>query len=159
MTSFARRRRSHRGQSLVEMAVLLPFLLALAGGATDLARAYQASITLESAVRNAAQEVATYSTDATDASTDAQRIVCLESRVVPGFTSGSGGDDTKCTAPDVTVEAFSVSTDSPGTTANPVGSATVHAELSFQPIVLSPFLPNGTWTLSATKEYSVLRGR
>jgi len=79
------RSRSRRGQSLVEFALILPFLLAFAGAGTDLARAYQAWLTVESATRNAAEYAATSSVDASDAQTDAQRIVCLESHHVPGF--------------------------------------------------------------------------
>ncbi|TMB56325.1 MAG: pilus assembly protein, partial [Chloroflexi bacterium] len=35
-----RRSTSKRGQALVEMALIVPFLLAFAGGATDMARAW-----------------------------------------------------------------------------------------------------------------------
>jgi Flp pilus assembly protein TadG len=143
----------------VEMAIILPFLLAFVGGATDLARAYQASVTLESAVRNAAEQVATSSTDAADAAVDAQRLVCTESQGIPGFTPGSGGSIETCTAPAVTVVSFSVSTASPGTFYNPAGSAQVRATLTFETLFPYPFLPEGGWTLSAESSYSVLRGR
>ena len=71
------------------MALILPFLLAFAGGATDLARAYQAWLTIESAARNAAEYVATNSADAATALTDARQVVCQESQHIPGFTKGS----------------------------------------------------------------------
>jgi Flp pilus assembly protein TadG len=159
LTGILRNRRSHRGQSLVELALILPFLLAFVGGATDFARAFQASMTLESAVRTAAEQLASSSTDAADAAADAQRIVCLESRNVPGFTPGGGGDPTTCTAPSVTVVSFSVSTASPGTATNPMGSAQVHASIQFDTLFPYPFIPEGGWTLGADVSYSVLRGR
>ena len=59
---------------MVEMALMLPFLLGFAGAATDFARAYQASITLESSVRNAAEFVALNSADSTTAGADALRV-------------------------------------------------------------------------------------
>src|SRR5439155_21635857 len=74
----AHRRASLKGQSLVEMALILPVLLAVAGGATDLSRAYAAWTSLESATRNAAEYVATNSPDAATAITDAKRVVCAE---------------------------------------------------------------------------------
>jgi hypothetical protein len=143
------------------MALILPFLLGFAGAATDFARAYQASITLESSVRNAAEYVALNSADATTAGTDAHRVVCLESTNVPGFQPGSGPlPDETCTAPGVTVSSFDVSTTSPGASAlNPIGSADVHASVVFQTLLPYPFLPSGGWTLSADATYSVVRGR
>lgn len=150
--------RSLRGQSLVELALILPFLVAFVGGATDFARAFQASMTLESAVRTAAEQLATNSTDATDAAADAQRIVCLETRNIPGWTQGGGGPET-CTAPSVSVVSFSVSTASPGTAANPHGSARVQASVMFDTLFPYPFIPDGAWTLTADESYSVLRNR
>lgn len=152
-----RTRASKRGQSLVEMALILPFLLAFAGGATDFARGYQAWMTLESGVRNAAEYVATNSADATTAATDARRIVCLEATVVPGFTPGTGTSPNEtCTAPAVTVPSFSLGMVAAG---DPIGTAHVHATLAFNTLFPYPFLPHGGWTLSADATYSVLRGR
>jgi Flp pilus assembly protein TadG len=157
LTRRLRPRGTSRGQSLVELALILPFLLAFAGGATDLARAYQASMTLESSVRNAAEYVATNSLDATAAANDARRVVCLESTVVPGFTPGTGPKPNEnCTAPAVTVDSFSVTTVAAG---DPMGSVHVRATLLFNTVVPYPFLPQGGWTLTADATYSVLRGR
>lgn len=160
--SFPRRsQRNSRGQSLVEMALILPFLLAFVGGATDFARAFQASITLESSVRNAAEYVALYSADSTAAGTDAKRVVCLESTGVPGYTPGTGPDpDENCTNPTVAVATFGVSTTDPGASVKyPIGTAKVTASVPFQTLLPYPFLPNGTWTLGADATYSVVRGR
>ena len=70
------------------MALILPFLLAFAGGATDMARAYQAWLTIESAARNAAEYVATTSADSATALTDAKHVVCTESQTAPGLHQG-----------------------------------------------------------------------
>jgi Flp pilus assembly protein TadG len=138
------------------MALILPFLLAFAGGATDFARAYQASLTIESGVRNAAEYVATNSLNATAAATDARRVVCLESTGVPGFTAGTGANpNDNCTAPAVTVDSFSVTT----VGADQMGSVHVHATLPFNTLVPWPLLPHDGWTLAADATYSVLRGR
>lgn len=148
---------SRRGQSLVELALILPFLLAFAGGATDLARAYQAWLTIESAVRNAAEYVAVNSANATVGATDAQRIVCLESTELPGFTPGTVVPvNETCTAPAVTLVSFSLVTLAAG---DPEGTAHVRATLVFDTLFPYPFLPEGGWTLSADSTYSVLRGR
>ena len=161
--NFIRRRssRSTRGQSLVEMALILPFLLGFAGAATDFARAYQASISLESSVRNAAEYVALNSADSTTAIADALRVVCLESTTIPGFQTGSGPDpDAACLAPNVSVPTFDVSTTSPGATVKyPIGTAVVEASVQFDTLLPYPFLPEGGWTLSADATYSVVRGR
>jgi Flp pilus assembly protein TadG len=150
-------RRSSRGQSLVELALILPFLLAFAGAATDFARAYQASMTLESGVRNAAEYVAANSANATAAATDARRVVCLEATVVPGFTPGTGlNPNDNCTSPTVTVSGFSITTVASG---DQMGSVHVTATLPFNTLFPYPFLPHDGWTLQADSTYSVLRGR
>jgi Flp pilus assembly protein TadG len=152
--------RSRRGQSLVEFALILPFLLAFAGAGTDLARAYQAWLTLESAARNAAEYAATSSVDASGAQTDAQRIVCLESQRLPGFIAGTGVNPTQtCSAPSVTATFTTSSTDLGASPKNPIGTAVVHVSLPFKTLIPYPFLPNGVMTLSADRTYSVVRGR
>jgi Flp pilus assembly protein TadG len=139
------------------MALILPFLLALTGAATDFARAFQASMTLESGVRNAAEYVATNSLDATAGDTDARRVVCLEARVAPGFTPGTGlNPNETCTAPVVTISGFSVTTLASG---DQMGSVHVRATLPFNTLVPYPFVPHDGWTLQADTTYSVLRGR
>ncbi len=155
-----RGRPSPAGQSLVELALILPLLVGFAGGATDLARAYQAQITLESAVRNAAEYVAANSSDGSAAATDARRVVCLETRDVPGFKAGPGPNGIEtCVAPAVAVATFRVSATEPGgTTKNPMGTARIAASLGFQTLVPYPFLPAG-FTLSADSSFTVVRGR
>lgn len=57
---------SERGQSLVELALLLPLLVFGLIGAADVARAYAAQVAVENAAR-AATEAAVISADLTDA--------------------------------------------------------------------------------------------
>jgi len=153
----ARWRRSSRGQSLVELALILPFLLGFAGAATDFARGYQAWLTIESGVRNAAEYVATNSANSTVGATDARRVVCLEATRIPGFTPGTGAlPNETCTAPTVSLVSFGLTTLAAGDTQ---GTAHVRATLGFDTLLPYPFLPTGDWTLSADATYSVLRGR
>ena len=143
------------------MALILPFLLAFAGGATDLARAYQAWLTIESASRNAAEFVATNSADATTALADARHVVCQESEHIPGFVAGSPPNAVQnCTAPAVTVPSFVLSTTQTGASAaNPIATAHVHVTLAFNTLFPYPFVPHDGWTLKADSTYAVVRGR
>jgi Flp pilus assembly protein TadG len=143
------------------MALILPFLLAFAGGATDLARAYQAWLTIESAARNAAEYVATTSADSTAALTDARHVVCQESQVAPGFTKGSPPNAIQnCVAPVVTVPSFVISiTQTGATSANPIATAHVRVTLPFNTLFPYPFVPHGGWTLSSDATYAVVRNR
>jgi Flp pilus assembly protein TadG len=143
------------------MALILPFLLAFAGGATDLARAYQAWLTIESAARNAAEYVATTSADSTAALTDARHVVCQESQVAPGFTKGSPPNAiANCVAPVVTVPSFVISiTQTGATSANPIATAHVRVTLPFNTLFPYPFVPHGGWTLSSDATYAVVRNR
>jgi hypothetical protein len=139
------------------MALILPFLLGFAGAAADFARAYQASMTIESGVRNAAEYVASHSLNATAALTDARRVVCLEAVVAPGFTPGTGlNPNENCTQPAITISGFAVTTVAAG---DQMGSVHVHASLPFNTLFPYPFIPHDGWTLSADSTYSVLRNR
>lgn len=142
------------------MALILPFLLALAGGAVDLARAYSAWLTVESATRNAAEYVATYSADSTGATTDARRIVCTEAQDLPGFVAGGAPDPVaNCVAPTIAASLSTSSTDIGATVKNPIGSAHVTVTLQFHTLVPWPLIPSGGITLSADRTYSIVRGR
>jgi Flp pilus assembly protein TadG len=152
-----------RGQSLTEFALILPLLLTFVGATIDFARLYQGWITLEGATRDAAEFAATYSPDAATAQSDARRVVCNQTRNLPGFQRGAGVPPASidaCTSPTVTVTSFSVSTTAPGATDRfPLGSATVRATVPFQTLFPYPFLAQGTWTLSSTQSYSIIQGR
>lgn len=152
--------RSRRGQALVELAILLPLLAGMAGGAIDFARVYQASMALQSATRNAAESAATTTATLAEAQVEAQRVVCTEAQRLPGFTPGSGGSIDSCTHPDVTVTDFTYSTSGSGFSASyPLVDATVHSELDFSLLVPWPFIEDGTWTLSTTQSFSVVQNR
>jgi len=149
---------SVKGQALVEMALILPLLLALVGGAVDLARAYQAWLTVESATRNAAEYVATSTTitDSAGALTAAKNVVCTETKGIPGYVASGSS----CTAPSVTVTSFSTSSTDPGaSTKNPIATARITVSVQFQTLVPWPLLPRGGLTLSADRSYSIVRGR
>lgn len=143
------------------MALILPFLLAFAGGATDLARAYQAWLTIESAARNAAEFVATNSADSTVALTDARRVVCQESQHLSGFTQGSPPNQIdNCTSPATTVPSFVISTTQTGASvANPIVTANVRVTFPFNTLFPYPFVPHDGWTLTSDVTYAVVRGR
>ena len=146
---------------MVEFALILPIMLGLFGAVADMARLYSAWITVESATRDAAEYVATNDSTSAAASTDAQRVVCLQAANLPGFASPPG-NQAACTRPVVTVTSFSVSTAaSLGATPNhPVATATVETTLVFNTIFPYPFLTNeGGWTLSSTRTYSIVQGR
>ncbi|HET7685562.1 MAG TPA: TadE/TadG family type IV pilus assembly protein [Candidatus Limnocylindria bacterium] len=154
------RHASSPGQALAEFALLLPLLMALTGAAIDFARVYQASITLQTATRNAAEYTATRTADRVTAESEAQRIVCTEAQTIPGFVAGPGGSVASCTSPTLTVSAFSVSATAPGASATyPVGSSTVAAELDFRTVIPWPWLPDSVWTIRATQSYSIIQGR
>jgi len=160
------RRSKSRGQSIAEFALILPVILAFVGLTIDFARVFQAWITMESAVRDAAEAVATDTTvvDSAGALTLAKRTICIQAQTVPGFTrSGlaSPNDIYQCSSPSVSVTAFSVSTTATGaSTRYPLGSATIHATLPFSPLLAYPFITQGgTWTITTDSSFSILRGR
>jgi Flp pilus assembly protein TadG len=159
------------------MALILPLLLALAGGATDLARAYHNWLTVESASRNAAEYVATNScstnlaaTTCSTASTDAQRVVCTETQNLPGFVAGTGPNPVEsCTAPNVTTTWSTCNGSSAvvgdpnycpgGSTKNPIRTATVTVGLQFATIVPWPMISHDGVTVSSQRRYSIVVGR
>ncbi len=158
----APRRAAHRdrsrnrrlGQSLVEFGLILPVLLTLVGVAVDMARVYGARITLEAATRDAAEQVAS------GGASTAQYIVCTETVNLPGFVAPVGNPGA-CTSPTVTV-TYSTSTSASvgGSTAYPVGTATVTATLPFHMLFPYPlFTQGGNWNLSSTQSYSVVQNR
>jgi Flp pilus assembly protein TadG len=145
------------------MALILPFLLAFAGGATDLARAYQAWLTIESAGRNAAENVATNPAIITQlaAVAAARQVVCQESQDAPGFTPGVGVDAIQnCTSPITTVPSFALSFSGGGASGgNPIATVHVRVTLPFNTLFPYPFVPHGGWTLTTNTTYAVVRGR
>jgi Flp pilus assembly protein TadG len=141
-------RRRSRGQSLVEFAMIVPVMLAFLAGALDMARVFNTWITLQAATRDAAEFVATNSTDATSAAAAARRV-------------GSPPSSTEnCSNPTVTIVAFTRSTTAPGATAGTPGvTVTVRTQMPFSMLFPYPLVPLQGWTLSSTQTYSILQNR
>ena len=157
-------RRRSRGQSIAEFALVLPVMLAFLGLTLDFARVFQAWITLEAATRDAAEAAATNGTSTSTALDIAQRVICLQSTNIPGYTRSTltSPDDVQlCAAPAVTVVSFSQSTSAAGATNRyPLGSATIQARMNFSPLLAYPLITqNGTWTITSQQSFSVLQGR
>ena len=141
------------------MALLLPLLLGLVGGAIDFARAFEGSLTLTSAARNAAEAAAYEATTLAEAQAKAREVVCTEAQALPGFTPGGGGDVATCTNPVVTV-TYARDATAPGANSRyPLVTVTVTTYIDFSLVVPWPFIPNGTWTLGATQSFEILQGR
>jgi Flp pilus assembly protein TadG len=139
-------------------------MIAFLGMTLDFARVYQAWMTLESATRDAAEAAATSATTTSGALTIARRAVCLQSQELPGFArsgQASPNDIEQCTAPNVAVIAFNLSTTSAGaSTRYPIGSVTIEGSLPFTPLFPYPFVTqNGTWTIVSRASFSIIQGR
>jgi Flp pilus assembly protein TadG len=156
-------RRRARGQAVVEFALILPVLLALAGLVLDLSRVYQAWITLHAATRDAAEYVATTQTVRADAETAARDVVCLAMGDVVGFTRATGAtSDANCTAPNVSLVTFTYSTDPTvgGSERFPVVTARVSSALAFRPLIPYPFLTSaGTLTVRVEQAFQIVQNR
>jgi Flp pilus assembly protein TadG len=149
-----------RGQSLVEFALILPILLTLTGAAIDVARVYGAWVNLESATRDAAEQVATDINVTTQAGalTRAKAILCTELANTAGFASPPG-NPTACTSPAITV-TWASSIAAPGSFKYPLVTVTVASTLPFRTLFGYPlFTQNGAWTLGSSQTYSILQGR
>lgn len=97
-------RPDHRGQSLVELAVVLPVLLLLVVGAIDLGRAYFSAINLENAVKEGAFFGARSPECATDTGGICADPANVEARVDIELDSvGKTLFEAKCFAPGTTV--------------------------------------------------------
>lgn len=163
------RHRRERGQSLVEFSVVLPVLLALVGVIIDASRVYQAWVDLESATRDAAQYLATSSTDPASedyttqgTNSDGKAMYILHEATGFTFTrSTTQGTLTDCSTPQVTT-TYSTDTTlaSGGNSSNPLGKARVIACLPFRTLFAYPFLTtDGAWIVRSDREYKILVGR
>ena len=158
-----------RGQSLVEFSVVLPVLLAIVGIVIDASRVYQAWTNLESATRDAAQYLATSSTDPTSpdyttqgVNSDGKAAYILTEATGFTFTrSPTQGTLTDCSQPQVTTTYSTDTSDaSGGTASNPAGTARVLACLPFRTLFAYPFLTtNGSWIVRSDRSYTILVGR
>jgi Flp pilus assembly protein TadG len=151
--------RRSRGQALVEFGLILPVMLTLFGGAIDVARVYQAWITLQGATRDAAEYAATKAASSSQAQTQAQTSLCAETTRLAGFTAPAG-NPSACTNPAITVSYASSTTAAGASSRYPVATVTVQATLPFQTMFAYPlFTQNGAWTLTSTQTYSIIQGR
>jgi Flp pilus assembly protein TadG len=165
----AGRRARHRGQSLVEFAVVLPVMLAIGGVLIDAARLYQVWTTLEAATRDAAQYLATssddpYSPDYTWAGTDADNKAAYIVSAATSYTVTRSADSasmTSCAVPQVTTTFTQDTTaSSGGSTANPLNTATVRVCIPFHTVFQYPFLTSdGAFLIRTERTMSVLAGR
>lgn len=152
-------RHGPRGQALAEFALILPILLGLVGAGIDFARAFEGSMTLQTAARNAAEAAAFESADLAQAEAKAREVICAETQRLPGFQPGAGGDVATCTNPLVSV-TYTRSTTAPGANEKyPLVTVTVTTSLDFQLTVPWPLLPDGVWNLGTTESFSILQGR
>ncbi len=154
-------RRAPRGQALAEFALILPILLGLVGGAIDFARAFEGSMTLQTATRNAAEAAAfdTAVTTPAQATARARAVVCAETQRLPGFEPGAGGNVATCTNPVVTA-TWVRSTTAPGANQKyPLVTVTVTTSMDFQLTVPWPLLPDGVWNIGTTESFSIMQGR
>jgi Flp pilus assembly protein TadG len=159
MTTVVNRRGSaRRGQALVELAVVLPLLLAFAGIIVDFGRAYAAQVSLESVTRAAAEYVAGNATSPETALAEARARICGEMEGVIGYVAGD--TPATCLQPNVAITSYTRSSTAPGATAFfPLGSVTVEATVPFEMLMHWPWLDEGTWTLRAAESFQVLQGR
>jgi Flp pilus assembly protein TadG len=163
------RRARHRGQSMVEFAVVLPVLLAIGGLLIDAARMYQVWTTLEAATRDAAQYLATSSDDPSSpdytwAGEDADHkaaYILSAATLYPVERSLSAESLTSCVVPQVTTTYTKDTTDaSGGTVANPASTATVTVCIPFRTIFEYPLLTSGgAFFLRTERTVSVIVGR
>lgn len=154
------KQRRSLGQSLVEFALILPILLTLTGAAIDVSRVFGVWVTLESATRDAAEQVASdvTVTNQSQADTRGKAILCSQLASTAGFSAPPGAP-TACTSPSATVTWVSSSA-APGTARNPVVTVTVTSSLQFRTLFPYPlFTQGGAWTLNSTQKYEILQGR
>lgn len=93
------KRRAHRGQALVELAMILPIMLVLFASALDLGRLYYSQITIDNAAKEGALEAARdtenlFEFDSTQpCSADTNRVICLVENEAKGSLISISRDD------------------------------------------------------------------
>ena len=117
---WAARRTRHRsrGQSLVELALLLPVMMMLFAGALDLGRVFYSQITIENAAKEGALEAARNPTsfdNTKPCDKDTNRILCL-------VLNEAKGSLYEITPSDVTVREWPVPEGEPSTAQSCGGS-------------------------------------
>lgn len=93
------KRRAHRGQALVELALVLPIMLVLFSSALDLGRLYYSQITIDNAAKEGALEAARdtenlFEFDSTQpCNADTNRVICLVENEAKGSLISISRDD------------------------------------------------------------------
>ena len=165
----SRREARHRGQSIVEFAIVLPVMLAIGGVLIDAARLYQVWTNLEAATRDAAQYLATssddpYSGDYTWAGENADNKAGYILTTATGYAverAVTTDELAACAAPVVTTTyAQDVTSTNGGSVANPASTATVVVCIPFHTLFAYPFLTtDGAFMLRTERTMTVLVGR
>jgi Flp pilus assembly protein TadG len=91
-----RRGKAHRGQTLVEFALILPVFLLVLMGILDLGRAVYYSSTLNNAAREAARQAIVDQTCANVITTAEERAVGMDASVTAWWTSPEGVSKRTC---------------------------------------------------------------
>lgn len=126
--------RDRRGQSLVEIAFLLPILGLLLAGVIDFGRAYYLSIE----INNAALAGAEYGTQNETDTTGMKAAATADAHDVPGFTpTASYG----CECSDGTSASVSCAKQ-PTCSVNAVNYVLVTTSATYTPIISWPFIPS-----------------
>jgi Flp pilus assembly protein TadG len=144
-----------RGASLIEMALVSPFLAALVLGAVDLSRAYSDRLQLEQAAQRTIEKVEQQRTVATDYSSLAD-----EAATAAGITKTSSnpsvGQWLECSSDGgstwTSQGANSISSQCPNGTDLPARYVTIQIQKNFTPLVRTRYLgsnADGTYTLTA----------
>jgi hypothetical protein len=134
-------------------------MLTFVGLTLDVARLFQARITLESLTRDAAEYAAGQAKTSSQALTAAREVVCLGAAGLPGFVAGA--TPATCVQPSVAIAAYSSSTTAPGATTDyPIVRVAVQTSLPFNTLLPYPlFTQNGAWNLGSTRDYSLAQNR
>lgn len=144
-----------RGASVIEMALVSPFLAALILGTVDLSRAYSDRLQLEQAAQRTVEKVEQQRTVATDYSSLAN-----EAATAAGITATSSNPSVnqwlECSSDGgatwTSQGANSISSQCPNGTDIPARYVTIQIRKNFTPIVRTQYLgtnADGTYTLTA----------
>jgi Flp pilus assembly protein TadG len=150
------------GQSVAELAVVLPIVLTLVLGGLDFARAYDHQLKLENAVRQASELLATSARTEEEAKESARAILCGQlgrgvECAVSSMATGPGTCSDICLSVSFSRSASAIGASS----ATPLATASISAAARFQTLFPYPYLTSetGDVTLRAHSTYAILQGR